>query len=398
MNNLGSLLRFEIKKIVAKRSIKSLFAVLILMTLYVNCWQFIGTAEIRYLDDSSQVITEKVSILSAVQTERKYALMYSGQSLDDELIQEMKKFVGEHGHDCMNMYWIFHTIYELGLNPEGDLASEAGIAQRLQLQQKAIWSALNLTNNEISEWEDQIGKVELPFQIAYTRGYANMLENAHWLNMMLVFFVIIILCDSFSNDRAVHTLPLIQSSRNGHSSAVVGRILAGLLVVLGAALCVYLLSATIQFGIHGCDGWSAPIQQVCGDLIWSNLAIDAGPAVFLMYGTSIVLLLMVAALTMMLSQFCQNTIVSLAVPFIAICMSMIFNFSITHMERDLSQIWQFFPIQRISMDMFYDHRLVILFGISIRSIPFSFMLYGGIILLAVALCMAHTRIMRMDRQ
>lgn len=398
MNNLGSLLRFEIKKIVAKRSIKVLFAVLIFATLLINCWQFMGTTEIRYLDDSSQVVTEKVSILSAVQTERKYALMYSGQALDDELIQEMKDFVSEYGFDCMNMYWVYHTIYELGLNPEGDMASEEGIAKQLKAEQESIWDALSLTDSEISEWADKTGKIELPLQIAYTRGYANMIENAHWLNMMLVFFVIIVLCDSFSKDQQTHTRPLLQSSRNGHCSAIIGRIIAGLLVALGAALCVYLLSAIIQFGIHGFDGWSAPIQQVCSDLIWSNLSISAGPAVLLMYGTSIVLLLMMAALTMMLSQFFQNAIVSLAVPFGAIFMSMVFNFSIIHRERDLSQIWRFFPIQRIDMDMFYDHRLVNLFGISIRSIPFSFMLYGGIILLAVALCIAHTKMMRMDKQ
>lgn len=398
MNNLGTLLHFEVKKIIAKRSVKVLFAVLILATLRINCWQLIGTTGIRYLDDSGQIVTEKVSILSAVQTERKYALMYSGQALNDELIQEMKEFVGEYGYDCMNMYWIYHTIYQLGLNPEGNLASEEGIAQQLKAEQESVWNALNLTDDEISEWTDETGKVELPLRIFYTRGYANMIKNAYWLNMMLVLFAIIVLCDSFSKDRQVHTRPLLQSSRNGHSSAVVGRILAGLLVTLSATLCVYLLSAIIQFGVHGCDGWSAAIQQVCGDLIWSNLSISAGPAMLLMYGTSIVLLLMMAALTMMLSQFFQNAIISLAVPFGAIFMSMVFNFQIFHRQRDLSQIWRFFPIQRIDMDMFYDHRVVNLFGISIKSIPFSFMLYGVITLLAVALCIVHTKIMKMDRK
>ena len=397
MNHLGSLLRFEIKKIVAKRSIKVLFAVLLFATLLINCWQFMGTTEIRYLDDSGQVVTEKVSIISAVQTERKYALMYSGQALDDELIHEMKGFVGEYGFDCMNMYWIYHTIYELGLNPEADLASEEGIAKQLKAEQESIWDALSLTDSEIREWADKTGKIELPLHIAYTRGYTNMIDNAHWLNMMLVFFVIIVLCDSFSKDRQVRIRPLIQSSRNGHGSGVIGRILAGLLVTLGAAICVYLLSAIIQFGIHGFDGWSAPIQQVCGELVWSNLSISAGPAMLLMYGTSIVLLLMMAALTMMLSQFFQNAIITLAVPMGALFMSLVFDFFIFHRERFWSQIWRFLPIQRIDLDIFYDHRLVNLFGISIKSIPFSFMLYGGIILLAVALCITHTRFTRADR-
>lgn len=398
MNNLGSLLRFEIKKIIAKRSIKALFAILILATLLINCWQFIGTVKIRYLDDSGQVITETVSILSAVQTERKYALMYSGQALDDELIQEMQEFAGEYGFDCMNMYWVRRTIYELGIAPDGPLASEEGIAKHLKAQQERIWGSLSLTDNEIGEWADKTGKIELPLHIAYTRGYTNMIDNAHWLNMMLVFFVIIVLCDSFSKDRQIRTRPLIQSSRNGYGSGIIGRILAGLLVTLGAAVCVYLLSAIIQFGIHGFDGWSAPIQQVCGELVWSNLSISAGPAMLLMYGTSIVLLLMMAALTMMLSQFFQNAVITLAVPLGALFMSLVFDFFIFHRERFWSQIWRFLPIQRIDLDIFYDHRLVNLFGISIKSIPFSFMLYGGIILLAVALCIAHTKIMRMDKR
>lgn len=398
MNNLGSLLRFEVKKIIGKRHIKALFAILILATLLINCWAFWGTTKIRYLDDSGQVITETVSILSAVQTERKYALMYSGQALDNELIQELQAFEKEYGWDCMNMYWVHHMLYELGLDPNGIMASEEGIAKHLKAEQEHIWYSLSLTDSEISEWADKPGKIELPLQIAYTRGYTNMIKNAYWLNMMLVFFVIIVLCDSFSKDRQTHTRPLLQSSRNGHGSAIIGRILAGLLVTLGATLCVYLLSAIIQFGIHGFDGWSAPIQQVCSDLVWSNLLISAGSAMLLMYGTSIVLLLMMASLTMMLSQFSQNAIITLAVPLSALFMSLVFDFFIFYRERFWSQIWRFLPIQRIDVDIFYDHRLVNLFGIYIKSIPFSFVLYGGIILLTVALCIAHTKITRMDKQ
>lgn len=399
MNNLVTLIYFEVKKIVSKRSIKILFTVLILATILINWWQLIGTTEIHYLDDSNQVVTEKVSILSAVQTERKYALMYSGQPLDDELIQEMKDFVGQYGHDCMNMYWIYHTIYGLGLNPEGELATEEGIAEHLKAEQESVWNPLSLTDDEIREWADETGKIKLPLRIAYTQGYTNMIENAHWLNMMLVFFTIIILCDSFSKDRQVHTRPLLQSSRNGDSSAVLGRILAGLVVTFGAALSVYLLSAVIQFGIHGCDGWTTPIQQLFNDLLpYSNLSISAGPAVFLMYGTSIVLLLMIAALTMMLSQLFQNAIISLALPFGAIFMSMVFNFGIFHRERALSQIWRFLPIQRIDVDMFYDHRLVNLFGVSIRSIPFSFVLYCGIAITAIVICIIQAKMTKLDKQ
>lgn len=398
MNNLSALLYYEMKKIVSQRSTQMLIAAIILATLFINCRDLLGTAKIRYLDDTGQIVTEEVSILSAVQMERKYARMYSGQPLDDELIGEMKGFVQEHGYDCMNMYWIYHTIYELGLNPEGDLASEEGIAGQLKAQQEDAWNSLSLTDHEIDVWQEETEKIELPLRIAYTRGYTNMIENAHWLNMMLVFFIIIILCDSFSKDWQIHTRSLIQSSRNGYGSGVYGRILAGIIVTLAAAICVYLLSAIIQFGIHGCDGWSVPIQQVCSDLVYSSLSISAGHAMLFLYGTSIVLLLMVAALTMMMSQLSQNAVVALAIPFVLLFLSMVFEVGIFYRERDLSQIWRYFPIQRIDVDMLCDHRLVHMFGISVKSIPFSFIFYSCMIITAIIICITQAKVTKLDKQ
>lgn len=44
-----------------------------------------------------------------------------------------------------------------------------------------------------------------------------------------------------------------------------------------------------------------------------------------------------------------------------------------------------------------DHRLVNLFGLSIRSIPFSFALYSVIAIVAVAVCVIHAKMTRLDK-
>lgn len=133
-----------------------------------------------YVDNTKITLCEKTWLIEIPMT----AVLDAGSA------SELESIITKH-----------HTIYNLGINPEGELASEEGIAEQLTAQQKETWHSLLLTDKEIVIWEEEIEKMELPLRIAYTRGYTNMVENAHWLNMMLVFFVIIILCDSFSKDR-----------------------------------------------------------------------------------------------------------------------------------------------------------------------------------------------------
>ncbi|MBR1781034.1 MAG: hypothetical protein IJ751_06510, partial [Oscillospiraceae bacterium] len=155
--------------------------------------------------------------------------------------------------------------------------------------------------------------------------------------------------------------------------------------------------ALLQFGLFGMDGWNAPIQQI-GGLQWSHLTIAAGPAVLLMFGTSILILLLVGALTMCLSELSQNGIVPLAVESALLLYTLLFDYALFSRNRLLSQIWQYFPLQRVNDTLLYDERLVPIAGRLTTAIPFSTAVYALLTALLLALCIGHALLLRRDRR
>ena len=75
--------------------------------------------------------------------------------------------------------------------------------------------------------------------------------------------------------------------------------------------------------------------------------ISAGQAVLLVYLMSIILCVMTGAITMLLSELLQNSIGAILLPCVFLLYSLLFDKSIFHRNRQFSQLWQYFPIQRI---------------------------------------------------
>lgn len=113
--------------------------------------------------------------------------------------------------------------------------------------------------------------------------------------------------------------------------------------------------------------------------------ISAGQAVLLVYLMSIILCVMTGAITMLLSELLQNSIGAILLPCVFLLYSLLFDKSIFHRNRQLSQLWQYFPIQRIP-EILYDGRMVSVGNKMFEAVPLSLTIYLSLSVFALVLC------------
>ena len=77
---------------------------------------FFNGIPIYYVNDSDELVEEKVSPLKYIQMQRQFAMEWSGKPIDNETIREMQAFIDEYdfvgeknysyGWSIQNYYWV----------------------------------------------------------------------------------------------------------------------------------------------------------------------------------------------------------------------------------------------------------------------------------------------------
>ena len=251
-----------------------------------------------------------------------------------------------------------------------------------------------LTQEEINYWKEERAEIDTPYTLGYAKGYSGILRLAYWLNLMVLPFVFVCLCGSFSDDHVYKTWPILTSSKHGRKSLVLARLAAGETLAGGAILMLFAITAAIQFWVHGAQGANTPIQLLevenlrpgFGEtrLCASSRVMTAGQGVLVTVGVSLLILLFAGALAMLLSKLFRRAIPALALPLGLMLLSLMFGPS--YYSRIQVQIWSYFPTRRISEEFLLDERLVSLGGIQLESITVSAWLYGLLAILCLVWC------------
>lgn len=411
MRIFATLYRFELKKILQKKYILALLTLMIAATAFLNLRPLFGYQDVAYLDENNEFVFENVSYYQAIQLDRRFAEEYSGQLLDNDIAcymrdtdaqyQEIYSTFAAPEMSCIlrNHYLVFESLYNLGINPQ--LESIDCIAdfayQAMQEWQEREYKSQKLTETEIDYWNEERSKITTPFAMAYSEGYSEILDKAYWLNMMMIVFVLISLCSSFSDDDAYQTGPLLTSTRFGRRQLILARLAAGESLACGSVLLLFGLTASIQLFTYGTDGFQAPIQLL-HHLSGSSRAITAGQAVLLVIGMSLLLAIFSGAVSMFLSKLFRKAIPALALPLGLLLLSLVFDVSLHFYSRLRSQIWSYFPFQRLSETFLLDERLVSVGGAQLDCVRMGILLYGGLTLIALAACIMVCKIRLVDRK
>ncbi len=82
--------------------------------------------------------------------------------------------------------------------------------------------------------------------MAYTCAYKEIIDKSHWINLVLLLYVIVVLCDTCTVDRTRRLSPIIRSTQKGTRKVVIARLCAGMTVTIVSALVLYGFTAIFQ--------------------------------------------------------------------------------------------------------------------------------------------------------
>ena len=403
----GTLYRFELKKILARPYVIVLLFLMVGVTLFLNLSPLQEQEDVVYLEEDGSLVFDTVSRYEAVQLERRFSREDAGIRLDNATALAMRER-SEHYIEVsdapltfvlLNDFLVEDAISAIGVNPLWDGTDQLGdfTYEKLAQQQEEEYYSQALTQAEISYWEEERAGLTTPFTLDYAKGYSGILTLSYWLNLMVLPFVFICLCGSFSEDHVYKTWPILTSSKHGRKSLALARLAAGETLAGGTILLLFAITAAIQFVVHGVQGAGVPIQLLevenlrpgyaGAKLCASSRVMTAGQGVLVTVGMSLLILLFAGALAMLLSKLFRRAIPALALPLGLLLGSLLFApLSFYLYNRVLAQIWSYFPIQRMSQTFLLDERLVSLGGIQLESITVSVWLYGLLAVLCLTLC------------
>ena len=403
----GTLYRFELKKILARPYVILFLVAMVGATLFLNLYPLGEQEDVVYVEEDGSLVFDTVSRYEAVQLERRFSQEDAGILLDNETALEMRER-NEYYQEVsdspltfllLNDFLVEDAISTIGINPLRDGANQLAdfTYEKVAQQQEEEYYNQGLTQEEIDYWEEERAGLTTPFTLDYAKGYSGILTLSYWLNLMVLPFVFICLCGSFSDDHVYKTWPILTSSKYGRKSLALARLAAGETLAGGTILTLFAITAAIQFFVHGAQGASVPIQLLevenlrpgytGAKLCASSRVMTAGQGVLVTVGMSLLILLFAGALAMLLSKLFRRAIPALALPLGLLLGSLLFApLSFYLYNRVLAQIWSYFPIQRMSQTFLLDERLVSLGGIQLESITVSVWLYGLLAVLCLTLC------------
>lgn len=403
-----TLYRYELKKILTRPYILLLLLVMVGVTIFLNVKPLLAQEEVAYAEEDGTLVFDTVSRYEAIQLERRFSKEDAGCLLDNEAALEMRELNLSYQESAtvptfilLNRFLVQDGIAITYFNPLWD-----GTDQMADLTYKAIaytqeeeYQNQRLTQEEINYWKEERAEIDTPYTLGYAKGYSGILRLAYWLNLMVLPFVFVCLCGSFSDDHVYKTWPILTSSKHGRKSLVLARLAAGETLAGGAILMLFAITAAIQFWVHGAQGANTPIQLLELESVLlgypdvrlcdSSRAMTAGQGVLVTIGMSLLIILFAGALAMLLSKLFRRAIPALALPLGLLLGSLFLESPLFYFygpDRIYTQIWSYVPIHRMSPEFLLDERLVSLGGIQLESITVSVWLYGLLALLAMALC------------
>ena len=370
MKNLGTLYRYELKKIWKRKLTWTVPLALAALMVYVA------------VSSLSSDVKESQQLL------RDGSLRMDGQVMDETFFSAMRRTlsqageIGDHFDDSFfyavnpDYYYPYYMAITLGLDPKAATAEDFYSARRALVERE--WAAQELTGAEIAYWSAQERQVQQPFTFrSIEDGLSACLTVAYGISTTIPLAIAVCLCGVFSEERRTRTDQMIFSSSQGKGTICLAKLLAG----STAALCASILDIGAVSATYAVlDGWSSSDVAIQIRYLDSSLPITLGQALFMMFGLLLLYGALCGGVTMLVSVLTRNTIAALAVPIVFL----------------IAQAWIHLPglqaADYLPNQLFNDGyvlcnvRLVGFFGGYLNNIEFAFLLYGIITALLLALC------------
>ncbi len=297
MNNFWSLVKFEYKKIFARKS------VLIALILGLICVVASPLGLLVGKDpDTNRTNYENVML------DKEYALALSGRPLDGELILETSRayqtipndiYPYSKSEEYQTYARPYYTVY--GLISSAYARREGGLDLNA-LQTISEEDAYGYYNNRINQYRLNLennptftqhnverviaidNHVQKPFIMEYIEGYDRFFRLSTITALIIMFVIVFILSPIFGNEYSQRTDSLILTTKNGKSSQIYAKIFAGISISLAISVLFCIVTYLACMFSYGFDGAHAPIQLVI-PLITYNFTLLKAVAILLVTTT-----------------------------------------------------------------------------------------------------------------
>ena len=316
MNNTGTLLLFELKKIFSKKLVWiALFSGILLV--------FALTLTNLSADGKWNYVKEQEKILSQL----------NGEKIDDKFISDfhnaIEKEIKEHperyekikaydpGAVYMNaaraagkmaLYDFFDDVMrDRALMPT---FTAEDFYEKMRANIIDDSGELGSSGEETEHWLESFDKIEKPIKYGYEQGIINLVSIIIFIGWIVFLNNTVAVSGTFADEKTSKTDALILSSRNGRMSVCVAKLLAGWVTTVIQNVVFFGFSILISVVMFGKPELSAPVQNVIPGSPWN---ITVGQMMLIFFALSLVSGILNATTNMFFSYFTKSSVATVAI-------------------------------------------------------------------------------------
>lgn len=275
MKEFWTLVSFEYRKILGKRSVK----IALLLTLFLSVFSIWGTLMGSYYIEGELF----ESNAEAMKKDRAYARELSGRILDDKLLMETAdayqtipdsaavyqstEEYQENARKYSSIYSLARQVYDTPNVRFG--APEMGTLDPARAEQfyeiRELCMTKQIENAPISENAKEVmmqysAEVKEPWIFSYSDGYTRFMTIMATSGVMAAFVMAICLAPLFAGEYSNHTDQLLLSARYGKGKLIKAKFFTGFSMTGIVTLLITLQSYVQSMLTFGFDGGNANVQ------------------------------------------------------------------------------------------------------------------------------------------
>ena len=350
MNNLGTMYRFEVKKILRRKITAIAMIAVSLLMVAINIGEYVAGSKI--VNKEEQVLVGR-AVDDKMLDEMRAAVEPKTVTLDDGTQMAIGMGINDPAYQPLMEY--LRTI--AGNIDKAYNMTEADLEKRFGGVIDEIIRDQHLTDSEVDYW--QAKRAQSPMPLTYGKiqnGWGDSVCILYVVSILSMISIAATLSGVFSDEAQLHTDALLFASRNGKKRLMTAKWLAGITVGMLETLVILLVSVGTEFVISGFGGGEASVQFFVGP---TAMDMKISTAFWTCSGIMLVIGLLMSAFAMCLSQVFGNSVAVIASMTVLWLVSML---SPPYSWRLISQACSYLPVTFIGSWVFSDYRMVSLFG------------------------------------
>ena len=394
MNSFWSLVGYEYKKILHKRSVQIILLLAAIVTAVSVCGTLLGN---YYIDGK---VYE--SNYDAAMKDRSYARSLAGREINSELILEAANAYAQipetdryidtpeyetYARKYSQIYNNIRAIYNTNSNRVINMADfkiltadQAGqlyqIRRERQIQNMKGMKISNKAKEELLALDTQI---KTPFTFSYTDGYTRFFSIMITIGLLAAFVMAVLISPLFAGEYTSGADQLILAAKHGKHKLIHAKLFTGFSLAAALFLMLVLISYILTMLIFGSDGRNAPLQLYYA---MSPYPFTMGQTALLLSACAFFACLLTASVTMLLSAKFKSPFGVIILISLLLVAPMFISIS-DHTSVLLIKLYNLLPANMMSFGSVID-------GIPYEFFGFVFLPYQFLPLFAIAITILLT--------